>query len=371
MDYVYISGEEEDVDAATRCSDDNSNGVQFLMALLLVYNTNSFIFWGVFLAPWCCQGFSAVSSLCSAFCCGSCIQCFSPQSPLSVWPAWHKQWHISDRRVLSRITRVGERRVGWGGGGQRRVAAQSEGLTDGKWSSLSLILRQADVPSPCVAGCWPGESQAAAEMKKLESSSGGELVIWCPAQEQECDAEWAEGGRERQPLQSVTKTHPDGQSRRKSRPEAAVVTPHLCWERKQFQPGCVCATSERSPSHHDRCSPSFIHLSNYTGDKRGGTATQICNLSFSEMCQTSQPRWSRRVFLTWHRLSLAGKGGPLKAAESLRWEGALPAEGSAMSKCQRRRAVINRQWWQPVVLQTRLASLSHDKPSRSGGVRQH
>lgn len=36
------------MDAATRCSDDNSNGVQFLMALLLVYNTNSFIFWVLF-----------------------------------------------------------------------------------------------------------------------------------------------------------------------------------------------------------------------------------------------------------------------------------------------------------------------------------
>lgn len=105
----------------------------------------------------------------------------SPQSPLSVWPAWHKQCHISDRHVLSRITRG---REGGGLGGAPACGAQSEGLTDGKWGSLSLILRQADVPSPCVAGCWPGESQAAAEMKKLESSSGGELVIWCPAQEQ-------------------------------------------------------------------------------------------------------------------------------------------------------------------------------------------
>lgn len=97
--------------------------------------------------------------------------------------------------------------------------------------------------------------------------------------------------------------------------------------------------------------------------------TQICNLSFTETCQTSQSPWSHCIFLTWHRLSLAGKGGPLKAIESLRWEEALPAEGSAMSKCQCCRAVINRQWWQPVVLLP-ARCLPHDKTLQSGGVRQ-
>lgn len=38
---------------------------------------------------------------------------------------------------------------------------------------------------------------------------------------------------------------------------------------------------------------------------------------------------------------------PLKATERLRWEEALPAEGSTIPKCQHHSAVINRQWWQP------------------------
>lgn len=172
-------------------------------------------------------------------------------------------------------------------GGQRRVAAQSEGLTDGKWSSLSLILRQADVPSPCVAGCWPGESQAAAEMKKLESSSGGKLVIWCPAQEQECDAEWAEGGeRERGSLCSLLQrpilTAKAGENLDQKPPSSYLI----CVGRENSSSQDVFVRlQKRSPSHRDRCSPSFIHLSNYTGDKREGTATKICNLSFSETCQ--------------------------------------------------------------------------------------
>lgn len=41
MDYVYIGGERRTLNAATRCCDDNSNGAQFLMILLLVYGTNS------------------------------------------------------------------------------------------------------------------------------------------------------------------------------------------------------------------------------------------------------------------------------------------------------------------------------------------
>lgn len=72
-------------------------------------------------------------------------------------------------------------------------------------------------------------------------------------------------------------------------------------------------------------------------------------------------------FLPGKRLSLAGRGGPLKATECLRWEEALPAEGSAMSKCHCCRAVINRQWWQPVVPQPRSPS-----PSRKNlAVRRH
>lgn len=71
-----------------------------------------------------------------------------------------------------------------------RWPAQSDPVTDGQWASLSLILWQADVlslsPSRGAAdqGRDQGESRAAAEMKKLESSSGGRLVIWCPAQGQ-------------------------------------------------------------------------------------------------------------------------------------------------------------------------------------------
>lgn len=45
MDYVYISGERRTLDAATRCSNDHSNGVQFLIAILLVYGRNSQGFW--------------------------------------------------------------------------------------------------------------------------------------------------------------------------------------------------------------------------------------------------------------------------------------------------------------------------------------
>lgn len=54
-------------------------------------------------------------------------------------------------------------------------------MTDGQGASLSLILRQADVPDPSGWAADRGrdqeESRAAAEMKKLESSSGGRLVI--------------------------------------------------------------------------------------------------------------------------------------------------------------------------------------------------
>lgn len=61
------------------------------------------------------------------------------------------------------------------------MRAQSDPVTDGQGASLSLILRQADVPDPSGWAADRGrdqeESRAAAEMKKLESSSGGRLVI--------------------------------------------------------------------------------------------------------------------------------------------------------------------------------------------------
>lgn len=224
------------------------------MALLLVYNTNLFIFFlcfFLFLAPWCCQGFCAVSSLCSAFCCGSCIQCFSPQSPLSVWPAWHKQWHISDRRVLSRITRVGERRVGWGRGwGGNGVWRRSlRGWQTESEAAYPLSSDRQMSPLPAWPAADQGRARRLLKWRNLRAPQGASwsFDVQHKSKSVMLNELRGERERERQPLQSVTKTHPDGQSRRKSRPEAAVVIPHLCWERKQFQPGCVCATSKTKP----------------------------------------------------------------------------------------------------------------------------
>lgn len=192
--------------------------------------------------------------LSGGLCCKQLVQRFllwimhtvlSPQSPLSAWPAWHKQCHISDRRVLSRITRGEE-------GGATTCGGQSEGLTDGKWGSLSLILRQADVPSPCVAGCWPGESQAAAEMKKLESSSGGELVIWCPAQEQ--NVMLNELRKRGSLLQRPILTAKAGENLKQKTHSSSLI----CVVRENSSSQDV--TLKQSLLHHDWCYLSFIHL---------------------------------------------------------------------------------------------------------------
>lgn len=147
----------------------------------------------------------------------------SPQSPPSVWPAWHKQCLISDRRVLSRITRGRK-------GGQRRAARSLRGWQTESEAAYPLSSDRQMSPLPAWPAADQGRARRLLKWRNLRAPRGASWSfdvqqksrVWC----------WMSWGRERQPLQSVTKAHPDGESRRKSRTEAAIIIPQLCCERK-------------------------------------------------------------------------------------------------------------------------------------------
>lgn len=117
----------------------------------------------------------------------------SPQSPLSVWPAWHKQCHISDRRVLSRITRGRKgRRKGGGGNGVRRAVWGADRrkvrqpIPYPQTGRCPLSLRGRLLTRGEPGGCWNEETW------ELLRGQAGHLMSSTRA---ECDAEWAEGER--------------------------------------------------------------------------------------------------------------------------------------------------------------------------------
>lgn len=234
---------------------------------------------------------------------------------------------------------------------------QSKGLTDGKWGSLSLILRQTDVPSPCVAGCWPVESQAAAEMKKLESSSGGELVIWCPAQEQSVmPNELRERGSL---LQRPVLMDKGGENRE---------------QRQHYYIPCIFFQCGRKAIDRIFCwqicwkiwnTDEFVYKIQCPSKKMTQSTNRVPVKYMKHSHNEAIPS-----FLPGQGSVLQAVKSPLKATESLRWEEALPAEGSTMSKCQYRGAVINCQRWQPSSCGP-AQLLPHDQTLRSGDVRQH
>lgn len=122
-----------------------------------------------------------------------------PQSLLPSWSVWHKQCHISDPCVLSRITRrEGSNDVrGPVWGADRRIVSQPVPYPQTGRCPLSPRGRLLTRGEP--GGCWNEETW------ELLRGWAGHLMSSTRAGS---DAEWAEG--ERQPLQSVTKAQPGG-----------------------------------------------------------------------------------------------------------------------------------------------------------------
>ena len=204
----------------------------------------------------------------------------------------------------------GVRRAVWGA--DRRKVRQPIPYPQTGRCPLSLRGRLLTRGEP--GGCWNEETW------ELLRGRAGHLMS---STRVECVAEWAEG--ERQPLQYVTKARPDSKSRRKSRRDAAIITPRLLCEEKIVLASRL--TSKHSSPHHDWFYVSFIHLFNNTGNKRGVTATQIWNLSFTETCQTSQPQWSRGIFFTWHKVESCRQRQPFEGYREPEMRGSPACRG--------------------------------------------